>query len=86
MQRGKRRLVDPHWFRGSVYLKIAWKWMSDALRRGYELMCTVTLQGTTRQTYCGKEDDQVKTHTKSHEERSAVPFRGVPCSRRGSYR
>src|SRR5712671_897019 len=27
VQQGKRRLVDPHWFRGSSYLKIGWKWI-----------------------------------------------------------
>ena len=27
---GKRRLVDPHWFRGSSYLKIGWNWVKTA--------------------------------------------------------
>src|SRR5215510_4590125 len=35
VQQGKRRLVDPHWFRGLSYLKIGWKWVSYALSRGY---------------------------------------------------
>jgi len=43
VQRGKRRLVDPHWFRGSSYLKIGWKWVSYALIRGYELISSVYL-------------------------------------------
>jgi len=38
VQQGKRRLVDPHWFRGLSYLKIGWKWVSYALSRGYELI------------------------------------------------
>ncbi len=38
VQQGKRRLVDPHWFRGPSYLKIGWKWVSYALSRGYELI------------------------------------------------
>jgi hypothetical protein len=28
VQQGKRRWVDPHWFRGTSYLKIGWKWVS----------------------------------------------------------
>lgn len=43
VQRGKRRLVDPHWFRGLSYLKIGWKWVSYALSRGYELISWVYL-------------------------------------------
>ena len=43
VQRGKRRLVDPHWFRGTSYLKIGWKWVSYALSRGYELLTSVYL-------------------------------------------
>jgi hypothetical protein len=43
VQRGKRRLVDPHWFRGSSDLKIGWKWVSYALRRCDELIASVYL-------------------------------------------
>jgi hypothetical protein len=43
VQRGKRRLVDPHWFRGDSYLKIGWKWVAFALCRGYELISSVYL-------------------------------------------
>jgi Transposase DDE domain len=43
VQQGKRRLVDPHWFRGDSYLKIGWKWVISALSRGYELLSTVYL-------------------------------------------
>jgi Transposase DDE domain len=43
VQQGKRRLVDPHWFRGLSYLKIGWKWVSYALSRGYELLSSVYL-------------------------------------------
>jgi hypothetical protein len=35
---GKRRWVDPHWFRGSSYLKIGWNWVKLALSKGYELV------------------------------------------------
>ncbi len=30
---GKRRLVDPHPFRGSSYLKLGWNWFKIALSR-----------------------------------------------------
>ena len=43
VQRGKRRLVDPHWFRGMSYLKIGWRWVSYALSQGYELLTSVYL-------------------------------------------
>ena len=38
---GKRRLVDPHWFRGASYLKIGWHWVHYALTQCYELITTV---------------------------------------------
>lgn len=41
VQQGKRRFVDPHWFRGTSYLKIGWKWVSYALSRGYALITSV---------------------------------------------
>lgn len=40
---GKRRLVDPHWFRGSSYLKIGWEWVKRALSRGEKLITRVAL-------------------------------------------
>jgi hypothetical protein len=40
VKQGKRRLVDPHWFRGSSYLKIGWHWVHYALTKGYELLTT----------------------------------------------
>jgi len=43
VKQGKRRLVDPHWFRGASYLKIGWSWVSYALTRGYELYIWVYL-------------------------------------------
>jgi len=39
----KRRFVDPHWFRGSSYVKIGWKWVHYALIRGYELRTSAYL-------------------------------------------
>ncbi len=43
VKQGKRRLVDAHWFRGSSYLKIGWKWVTYALIRGYELSTSAYL-------------------------------------------
>jgi hypothetical protein len=43
VKQGKRRLVDPHWFRGLSYLKIGWNWVAYALIRGYELLTTAYL-------------------------------------------
>src|SRR5437016_13036124 len=43
VQQGKRRFVDPHWFRWSRYLKIDWKWVHYALNRCYELISSVYL-------------------------------------------
>ena len=40
---GKRRWVDPHWFRGSSYLKIGWNWVKTALTQGWELFETLIL-------------------------------------------
>lgn len=35
---GKRRQVDPHWFRGLSYARIGWNWIRRALARGGELI------------------------------------------------
>jgi hypothetical protein len=43
--RGKRRWVDPHWFRGNSYLRIGWEWVKMALYRGWELIKHVHLSG-----------------------------------------
>jgi Transposase DDE domain len=40
---GKRRWVDAHWFRGNSYLKIGWKWVRLALRKGYDLVTQLRL-------------------------------------------
>jgi hypothetical protein len=43
VNQGKRRWVDPHWFRGPSYLKIGWTWVTRALSTGYELVTRVYL-------------------------------------------
>ncbi|MDW8317091.1 MAG: transposase [Anaerolineae bacterium] len=42
---GKRRWVDPHWFRGSSYLKIGWNWIKLALVQGLDLITHLHLSG-----------------------------------------
>jgi hypothetical protein len=41
VKQGKRRWVDPHWFRGQSYLKIGWNWVKLALSRGMDLITTM---------------------------------------------
>lgn len=38
VKQGQRRWVDPHWFRGSSYLKIGWDWVKTALTKGFALI------------------------------------------------
>ena len=40
---GKRRWVDPHWFRGNSYFPIGWIWVKSAARRGWQLIEKVLL-------------------------------------------
>jgi hypothetical protein len=43
VKQGKRRWVDPHWFRGSICLKIGWDWVKTALIKGFELITKLHL-------------------------------------------
>ena len=45
VKQGKRRWVDPHWFRGQSYLKIGWHWVKLALSKGLNLITTMHLSG-----------------------------------------
>jgi hypothetical protein len=40
---GRRREVDPHWFRGLSYARIGWNWIRRALARGGALIATLAL-------------------------------------------
>lgn len=44
---GDRRWVDPHWFRGSSYLKIGWRWIRQCLVQGFELPTYLLLSDAT---------------------------------------
>jgi hypothetical protein len=35
---GKRRWVDPHWFRGNSYFRIGWDWVKAALENSWQLI------------------------------------------------
>jgi hypothetical protein len=43
VKQGKRRWVDPHWFRGQRYVKIGWNGVKWALSRGMDLITTMHL-------------------------------------------
>ncbi len=38
VETAQRRLVDAHWFRGSSYLKIGWRWVRRAAVKGWRLV------------------------------------------------
>jgi len=38
VESGQRRLVDAHWFRGSSYLKIGWRWVQQAAKKKWKLI------------------------------------------------
>ena len=44
---GKRREVDPHWFRGYSYFRIGWQWLLTALNHTWNLLKTWTLINLT---------------------------------------
>lgn len=37
VQQGRRRLIDPHWFRGNSYLRLGWQAVKHALAKGWDL-------------------------------------------------
>ena len=45
VRKGRRREVDPHWFRGLSYLKIGWRWVKRALSMGLRLCKVLRLDG-----------------------------------------
>lgn len=47
VKRGRRRAVDAHWFRGSSYLKLGWRWVRRVLAGmvGYDLVRELRLTG-----------------------------------------
>ena len=45
VQKGKRRLIDPHWFRGHSYLRIGWDWVRATLAKGGGFLSGIYLYG-----------------------------------------
>jgi hypothetical protein len=74
VQQGKRRLVDPHWFRGLSYLKIGWKWVSYALSRGYALISSVYLSSACdpEPAMASKKQDQRQQYRFAFEQQEAA--------------
>jgi len=61
VKQGKRRWVDPHWFRGQSYLKIGWNWVHMALSKGLDLITTVHLSSD-----CDPEPAMASTRQYQH--------------------
>ncbi len=68
VEQGKRRWVDPHWFRGSSYLKIGWNWIKRALSQGWALLTRLLLRG-------GPDPEPAKASRKQHAQRAMPAFR-----------
>jgi hypothetical protein len=67
VEQGKRRLVDPHWFRGHSYLKIGWKWIKRALSLGWTLSPRLYLPG-------GPDPEPARASRKQHAQRVLAIF------------
>jgi hypothetical protein len=60
---GKRRWVDPHWFRGNSYFRIGWDWVKAALENGWQLIHHV------RFTH-NRDPEPAMASRKQHEQRT----------------
>ncbi len=45
VKENKRRLVDPHWYRGKSYFRIGWDWVKAALVNAGRLISKIRLYG-----------------------------------------
>lgn len=68
---GRRREVDPHWFRGSSYLKIGWQWVKHALHKGWCL--------TRRWRLIGGEDPDPAMASQQQYQTSQQKFQNYSC-------
>lgn len=66
VQEGKRRRVDPHWFRGNSYLKIGWDWVKLAIDRGETLISRLILSPKPDPEPAMASRKQHKKRTKPH--------------------
>ncbi|MBN1815581.1 MAG: hypothetical protein JXA14_27355 [Anaerolineae bacterium] len=67
VRQDKRRWVDPHWFRGSSYLKIGWDWVKAALIKGLELITTLHLSSKP-------DPEPAMSSLAQHRSRSSLQF------------
>ena len=72
VEEGKRRLVDPHWFRGNSYLRIGWKWVKQAIYKSWNLLFSLRLSG-------GPDPDPSKASHKQYK-KSQSRFKGFKCN------
>jgi len=63
LEAGKRRMVDPHWFRGQSYFKLGWQWLKMALARGLRFFKLFQLTSAV-------DPEPAKASQKQHEQRS----------------
>lgn len=68
---GRRREVDPHWCRGSSYLKIGWQWVKHALNKGWRLITRWSLRG-------GEDPDPAMASRQQHQT-SQQKFQQYTC-------
>lgn len=68
VKQGKRRLVDPHWFRGSSYLKIGWNWVKFAINKGYALITKLHLSAES------DPEPAMASKTKHENRRNSIVF------------
>ena len=68
---GQRRAVDPHWFRGSSYLKIGWQWVKHAVQKGWQLI--------TRWYLTGGEDPDPAMASRRQYETAQRKFQRFTC-------
>jgi len=67
---GVRRFVDPHWFRGSSYLKIGWRWIRQSLVQDWKLPMCLKLSDA--------DDPEPAMASRSQAERCSRPFQFRP--------
>lgn len=83
VESGQRRNVDPHWFRGSSYLKIGWRWMRQALVHGWTLPTCLSLNDSI------DPDPTIASRTQAAQHNPAfqfyVPGTTIPLSSRTNH-
>ena len=60
---GKRRWVDPHWFRGNSYFRIGWEWVKGSFNHSWRLIRRVRF-------HTHRDRDPVMASRKQYSQRS----------------